>query len=55
MLGPALDPQHRKDMGHKDNHRAYEDRLRDMGLFRMRKRMFWEDVRAAFLYLDGDV
>ena len=32
-------------------HLPYEDRLRDLGLFRMEKRRLWSDLTAAFQYL----
>ena len=34
-------------------HLSYEDRLRELGLFSLEKRMRWGDCRAAFQYLQG--
>ena len=31
----------------------YEDRLRELGLFRLERRSCWRDLRAAFQYLNG--
>lgn len=40
--------------GHKDGgleHLLYEDRLRDLRIFSLKKRRLWEDLRVAFQYL----
>ncbi|PKU40134.1 hypothetical protein llap_9557 [Limosa lapponica baueri] len=57
-------PQHRKDMDLLERvqwratkmirgteHLSYEDRLRELGLFSLKKRRFWVDLIAAFQHL----
>lgn len=34
-------------------HPSYEDRLRDLGFFRMQKRRLWGDLIVAFQFLMG--
>ena len=34
-------------------HLSYEERLRDLGLFRMGKERVWGDLIVAFQYLEG--
>jgi len=34
-------------------HLSYKERLRELGLFNLAKRMLWRDLTAAFQYLKG--
>ena len=34
-------------------HLSCEDRLRELGLFRVEEKRLWGDLRAAFQYLKG--